>query len=452
MNDPRRDLESAARRGVTADGVDATGADLSGARLARLRADFVRLDRANLRQATLTGAGLSDCDLVGADLTGAYLNQSTLWQCRFHDAVAEETAFHHAHVTLGWFQRARLAGSRFDHAVLSEVTFAGADLRRASLRDVRGAGTDLTGADLRGADLSRADLTGADLRGARLDGAVFADAVLTDARFDGEPPATDTGPPPYTWEGLLHVLDSGDPDRARRWWRDRPPDRYRPGALSVTSWRNPKDLDPVTTLALLDEVLTTDDQFALHDAMDQLMRFGPDWDLSALVERFPPLLGRPRGPAIPDSSPRETADPGRRAAIRLGVLASSPGPAAEAALAGLEAARGGSADRRRRAAMGLAVAAARAGDLTALDGLLASANAGLRASACEGVADVVEEEYWWREHEGILTPWDVPAAVERVLAHADDPAPAVRKAVETVRKRYATWANAHSRNVRLADA
>jgi uncharacterized protein YjbI with pentapeptide repeats len=450
MTEIRQRLEHAARVAAEVKDVDAAGADLAAARLVRLKGDFVRFDGANLRDAQLSFAHLMDCDLVGADLTGAWLNSAVLWQCKFVDAVAEGLNLAGARITIGWFSGARLAGATLRGAELVEVDFYQADLAGADLTGVRcaGPGTDFQRADLRGANFTKADLTGANLRKALLDGAIFAGAVLTGAQFDGHPP--DTGTLVYSWDGLLTVLDNADPERARRWWRDRPADYYTYGTLGLSGRinRSARDarFDRPTLLALFDEVLLTDDQVALHEATEELGRLGRHgWDLSGLVPSLVRLLGRPRGPVISRESGlgRRTADPGREAAVRLGTLAAD-GDAA--AMAALDEAMRGKADMQRHGALGLALAYARSGDWAALDRLLASPQPRIRAAGCDGVAQLASDALGYERGsnpsgtQDELAPWDVPAARQRAVALMDDPAAPVRKAALDAMKAATYWA------------
>jgi uncharacterized protein YjbI with pentapeptide repeats len=443
VNQVRQELEQAVRRGDTASRVDARGADLSGARLARLRADFVRFDGADLTGAQLSRSSMADCDLVGATLVDVEMNDSKLWQTFFRTAVADRINLAGTDFTGCSLAGARLAGARLDGARLDDTDLRGADLTGANLRTLHGPGVDLRDANLGGADLTGADLSGADLRGCRLDGAVFAGAILTGARFDGAAP--DVGTVAYSREGLLEVLDAADPDAARRWWRQRPDGYYRFGAdLNLAARMAPIEraitVHRPTVVALLDEMLGDDDRVAVHEAARNLhLLAAAGWDVSAAVPSLALLLGSARGPAIPGGTGRwgSTADGGRFAAYTLGALAADGDRAARTAL---DAAMDGRADHQRHAALGLAVAHARRGDWTAVDGLLGSTQARVREGACLGLAKVAEDAAQFETDTRSAAPWEVGPMRPRVAALVDDPSAPVRTAAKAAVEAGDGWA------------
>jgi uncharacterized protein YjbI with pentapeptide repeats len=447
----RIDLEQAARRGVTVEKLDATGANLTGARLSGLKADFVVFDLADLTGALVRTAGLTDCDFVEATLVEASFTSATLWQCRFHGAVADGIDLAHATVSICWLRSARLVGARLYGATLEHCDLSGSDLRRADLTRMRAPKVDLRGADLREADLTRADLTGADLRGARLDGAVFADAVLTDAMFDGPPPDTSTRA--YTWDGVVAVLDRRDSAAARQWWRDRPAGhdvweyfnlsgRMHPTTVTERFGRAP-------VLALFAEILTCDDQIALYHALQETHHLHDEgWDVTEILPALPGLLDRPRGPVIPGTGgrARTTADPGRRAAQLLGALAYHPaaGEAPDTARSALRAALTGGANSQRNAAFALAYAAVLHDDWAEVDPLVAAGPPRIRAATCQAFAEIADGAY---HRPPVDAAW--PHRVEERLTRLSaDPVRTVSTAATAARKPLHRARQSHDNRVR----
>ena len=117
------------------------------------------LTGADLRDLDLTGKSLAGCTLAGACLNGSKLDGVDL-----KGAVLSKVS---------------AVDSKWDHAVLSTVDAAEADLRGASLAGAKLDGANLSGAKLDGADLRKVDLAGADLTRASL-----CDARLDDAALD----------------------------------------------------------------------------------------------------------------------------------------------------------------------------------------------------------------------------------------------------------------------------
>lgn len=436
---------------MTVEKFDAAGADLTAARLSGLTADFVVFDRADLTGALVRTAGLTDCDFVEATLVEASFTSATLWQCRFHNAVADRLDLAHATLSICWLRSARLVGAQLYGATLEHCDLSGSDLRQANLTGMRAPTVDLRGADLREADLTRADLTGADLRGARLDGAVFADAVLTDAKFDGPPP--DTGTRAYTWDGVVAVLDRRDPAAARQWWRDRPAGHDVWEYFNLSGRMHPttatERFGRAPVLALFAEILTCDDQIALHHALREIYHLHDQgWDVTDILPALPGLLDRPRGPAIPGAGgrPRTTADPGRTAAQLLGALAYPPatGGTLDTARHALRAGLTGATNSQRNAAFALTYAAVLHDDWAQVDPLAEAGQPRIRAAVCKAFAKVAEGAY---HRPPADAAW--PHRMEERLARlATDPIKTVLTAATAAQKPLDRARQSHDNRVR----
>lgn len=255
----RADLSGLDLSGLDFEAALLEGADLSRANLSNARLENATLARANLSNANLHGANLRFCNLGNADLTGAQLDgaqveHATFWQtilkdasltgvtystrsfelpafgdqeavgspgsgfwetvltgatleriaapgATFLDLDMTEVRFAGADLRRAVFVRCKLAGASFDDANLEQATFVGvqgakASFRRAKLRNARFVdqcdlaqasftGAALLGANLRGTNLTAADLTDAKLEGSDLSGGTLHGTILRRANLKG---------------------------------------------------------------------------------------------------------------------------------------------------------------------------------------------------------------------------------------------------------------------------
>jgi uncharacterized protein YjbI with pentapeptide repeats len=178
------DLSLAHLLDATLDEINADEADLSHANLSRTRARQARFQGACLEGATFDYAVLRRAYFGRANLTGASFRGADLSQVRFIDflaappeLVAEEAC--RASATMG----AKLEGTDFTGADLTEAVLWGLPLRQATWTGARFTraklnSCDLEGLELPGADFTEADLSGALLTGSTMPGACFARADL----------------------------------------------------------------------------------------------------------------------------------------------------------------------------------------------------------------------------------------------------------------------------------
>lgn len=155
----------------------------------------------DLRDCDLGGVELSGADLAGADLRGARLDKgrfrlTCLRGAHLDGVSARDTSFEGADLDRASFDRARIAGSRFDPMPIvtddgaatadHPTRLVGARFRRASIAD-----TSFRGADLKGVSFDQAELTDCDFDGARMEPEAWHRARLSGCRVSetGSAPA-----------------------------------------------------------------------------------------------------------------------------------------------------------------------------------------------------------------------------------------------------------------------
>lgn len=180
------DLSGSDFKGANFSTSNLSNADLSASDLKEATLSEANLRGVKFRRANLSWADLRDSDLSEADLSGALLIGADLSWAIIKDAVLCDTDFgktkllNQQDFVGASLVEAKLCGSDFSRADLTEVHLSGADLTEVVLN-----GAKLNHADLRGANFTEAQIVGADLSEANLSHANLADAALISSNLTG---------------------------------------------------------------------------------------------------------------------------------------------------------------------------------------------------------------------------------------------------------------------------